>query len=258
MHKIYNVNVRKDIATMKLMLALGLTAGTTVNVHADEDTKLNYEVWGNPEYENQLDDAINNLPSGLQEYLSDIDLSVVILEGEESADIVYKMDLGPLPSSIIGVTIKYSDGSEVIYVEGSKQSKHYQMYLDRNPEIEEQNRRTEGELCSRIVIDTLYHEVWHAIDFAEEFKLSGSQEIFDIYNAEKENFKLSEAFKYDNLGVEANVSDTKEFLASFGSAWLTAQSDPNYYEELTTLCPEACNYMDSCINEIEARYSMTR
>lgn len=172
MHKIYNVNIRKDIATMKLMLTLGLAAGTTVNVHADDEIKCNYEVWGNPEYESQINDAVRNLPSGLQEYLKDMGLSIVILEGENSAEAVYEQDLGPVPGSITGVTIKYNDGSEVIYVEGTKHDYHYQMYLDRNPEIEEQDRRTEEELCSGIAIDTLYHEMWHAVDFYENMGLS--------------------------------------------------------------------------------------
>ena len=50
MHKINKVNVKKDIATMKLLLALGLAEGSPINVRADEDIKFNYEVWGNPEY----------------------------------------------------------------------------------------------------------------------------------------------------------------------------------------------------------------
>ena len=132
------------------------------------------------------------------------------------------------------------------------------MYLDRNPDIDEKDRRTEEELCSRIAIDTLYHEMWHALDYAEGLGLCSSPEIYEIYNSEVENFKQSEAFKVDNLGVTTNVSNTQEFVATFGSAWLTAQSNPDYYEELTTLCPEAYNYMESYVNSIEERYTRTR
>lgn len=94
--------------------------------------------------------------------------------------------------------------------------------------------------------------------FLWEYGIKQLKEIYDIYNAEVENFKQTEAFKVDNLGVNTNVSDTKEFVATFGSAWLTAQNDPIYYDELTTLCPAACSYMETQINDIEERYSRTR
>ena len=244
---------------MKLLLALGLAAGSPINVRADEDIKFNYEVWGNPEYIDQITEAMHNIPDGLQEYLRDLGVEITILEGENDAETVYAQEIGePAPGAITGVTLNYADGEKVIYSEGSKHSNHYPMYLDRNPDIDEKDRITEDELCSRIAIDTIYHEMWHAFDFAEGLGLCSSPEIYEIYNSEVENFKQSEAFKVDNLGVTTNVSNTQEFVATFGSAWLTAQSNPDYYEELTTLCPEAYNYMESYVNSIEERYTRTR
>lgn len=227
-----NKEKTKILKKIKLLLSIGLILPS--KIPADQD--LNVEIWGNPEYANRTCDMLSTLPEEIKQYLKQIDMKIVILEGEYSAEKLWNQFSSSSPSLIRGFIDTY-DHPMTLYVEGSKHTGYYEKYSECSQGLEE------DEFYFFLVRDTLLHELGHCIDASENFNISNSSEFKQIYQEEVQNFMLTDEYNIDNLKIFANIGEPVEYFASAFSAYIS------YPDNLKLYCPKTYNFIQNDIDQ---------
>ena len=243
-----NKDLKKKILKLKLAAALGITLATNNPIAKAEESRIefNVETWGNPEFGEVLYHTLEELPQGLNNFFKENDTEVVLLEGESSADYVWKELFGEsYPSSITGFTAT-DDYSSTVYVEASTHNGYYEKYEESSKGL------TPKEFNSRITKNTLLHELGHAVDENLNCSLSGNDNFYEIFIEEAEQFKDTISFKIDSYQIYANISTASEYFASSFAAWKT------YPDDLKKNCPKTYQYIEDNIKAIIEKYDHTK
>ena len=247
------IQIKKELKKLRTALILASTLATTpisANAEQNQQIELNVETIGKPEYANELYDILLSLDENLRNYLRDENVNIFLLEGENAAEEVWRQSGDQLTSSIRGFsenstdpTGLIEDGAINVYIEASKHSGYYEKYSECSRGL------TEDEFNYRLVRDTLLHELGHAIDGVTHFDLSGTEEFYQIYNEEVQNFTLTDEYNIENLKNNSNINSTWEYFATSFAAYMQHNDNLNLY------CPKTYNYINNFIYNIKLMYT---
>ena len=235
---------RKKIRKLKatLLLALVLTANSK-KAYASDDNILDSTIYnvGEPVFADDLYSKLNNLPSGVKEYLRVNNLKIVLLDDSNGAEECWQNATGYYYGPIRGFTD--SSSGITIYVEASMHPGYYETYSYAS------NGLTVEEFNNKIAQGTLFHELGHFFDSAAGFLLSDSAYFNKIFNEEVYSYCETTQYIVDNTGIYANVSTPVEYFASAYACYVC------YPESLKTNCPRTYEYIDSYMKNINEQYT---
>ena len=240
----------KKIKKIKAALLLGMLATTTAKAQAENIDKVELQIgeYGNAQFTSRINDVIDNLDEGVKKDLIEKKCEIYLLEGINDAESVWNAQKwGPLSSSILGMTIDpHFDGinnvESKIYVEACIHPGYYENYPTASQGL------TEEEFNYRIAVSTTIHEIGHIIDYVGNNKLSDTNEFYQVYINDKDNFKQTEEFIVNNRGIIANIDGPKEYFAeSFAAFYLTP-------EDLQKYCELTYDYMSNMTNNLNNKY----
>lgn len=196
---------------------------------------------GEPEYGEQLLDKLYTLPKGIQNYLVEKNINIVLLESDYGAEECWLRLAGySLGTSIRGFTDTLTN---TIYVESGIHKGYYERYSSASEGL------TKEEFSYRLAKDTLFHEIGHFFDRGTNSDLSQSYEFEQIFYAEVNNYLNTEQYKVDNFGIYVNISTPIEYFASAYACYVS------YPESLKENCPMTYEYINNYMTQLNEQYS---
>lgn len=214
---------------------------TNNSISYTRNVKFNVSSVGNPLFSDSLYRILQSLPEGIKDYLYLNNLKVIFYENENGAEEVWYDLNGYDGGSLLGFT-HYEEDDVTIFVEASMHPTYYDKYSDISKSYSEE------EFNYILVSDTFVHELGHFIDHTFGFGLSNSNEFYNIYQEELENYMNTIEYNNGNLKIYANINTTSEYFASAYACYIL------YPDNLKELCPNTYTYIDNIMNEINKQY----